>query len=104
MMKRSVTVEKEGDVVNETGCEWDAEKTVRNRHVGDRTGKVVTRYMVPARRRSANPKDEEQRKGLCHLCKGQGHIQRHCPKKTPDQPTRAANMKITPLVADQGIK
>jgi hypothetical protein len=43
-------------------------------------------YTIPVRRQLANPKDEERCKGLCHLCKRQGHIQRHCPKKTPDQP------------------
>ena len=44
-------------------------------------------YTIPARR-SPSPKDKERRKGLCHLCKKQGHIQRHCPKKTPEQPAR----------------
>ena len=66
--------------------------------------KIDKMYTIPVQRRSANPKNEERRKGLCHLCKRQGHIQRHCPKKTPDQPTQAANMKIAPLVADQGMK
>ena len=47
-------------------------------------------YVILARRQSANPKDEEKRKGLCHLCKGHGHIQRHCPKKTPEQPAHMA--------------
>jgi hypothetical protein len=61
-------------------------------------------YTIPARRRSPSPKDEERRKGLCHLCKEHGHIQRHCPKKTPEQPTRIAHAQITSLVADQGIK
>ena len=61
-------------------------------------------YTIPARRRTPSPKDEEKRKGLCHLCKEHGHIQRHCPKKTPEQPTRAASARTTPLVADQGIK
>ena len=28
--------------------------------------------------------DEERCRGLCHLCKQHGHIQRYCPKKTPD--------------------
>ena len=41
-------------------------------------------YTIPARRQTADPKDEEKRKGLCHLCKRHGHIQRHCPKKTPE--------------------
>jgi hypothetical protein len=41
-------------------------------------------YTIPARRQSPNSKDEERRKGLCHLCKGHGHIQRHCPKKIPE--------------------
>ena len=43
-------------------------------------------YTIPARRQTASPKDEERRKGLCHLCKEHGHIQRHCPKKAPKQP------------------
>ena len=61
-------------------------------------------YTIPARRRSASPKDEEKRKGLCHLCKRHGHIQRHCPKKTPERPARMASARTAPLVADQGIK
>ena len=61
-------------------------------------------YTIPARRRSLSPKDEEKRKGLCHLCKRHGHIQRHCPKKTPEQPARMASTQTVPLVADQGIK
>ena len=61
-------------------------------------------YTIPARRQSPNPKDEERRKGLCHLCKGHGHIQRHCPKKAPEQPARIAHTQIVPLVADQGMK
>ena len=61
-------------------------------------------YMIPARCQSPNPKDEEKRKGLCHLCKEHGHIQRHCPKKTPEQPTHIAHMRIVPQVVDQGIK
>ena len=61
-------------------------------------------YTIPARRQIASPKDEEKRKGLCHLCKKHGHIQRHCPEKTPEQPARAARMQTIPLVADQGMK
>ena len=61
-------------------------------------------YTIPARRRSPSLKDEEKRKGLCHLCKRHGHIQRHCPKKFPEQPARVARMPTIPLVADQGIK
>ena len=61
-------------------------------------------YTIPARRQSPGPKDEEKRKGLCHLCKGHGHIQRHCPKKTPEQPARVASTRTVPLVTDQGIK
>ena len=61
-------------------------------------------YTIPARRQTTSPKDEERRKGLCHLCKRHGHIQRHCPKKTPEQPARAASTRTVPLVADQGIK
>ena len=61
-------------------------------------------YTIPARRQSPSPKDEEKRKGLCHLCKRHGHIQRHCPKKISEQPARMANTRTIPLVADQGIK
>ena len=61
-------------------------------------------YTIPARRQPPKPKDEEKRKGLCHLCKGHGHIQRHCPKKTPEQPARIAHAQTIPLVTDQGMK
>ena len=61
-------------------------------------------YMIPARQQSPSPKDEERRKGLCHLCKRHRHIQRHCPKKTPEQPACIAHVQTVPLVADQGIK
>ena len=61
-------------------------------------------YMIPAHRQPPDPKDEEKRKGLCHLCKRHGHIQRHCPKKTPEQPVRIAHIQTVPLVADQGMK
>ena len=61
-------------------------------------------YTIPARRQSPSPKDEEKRKGLCHLCKRHGHIQRHCPKKTPVQSERIASTRIVPLREDQGIK
>jgi hypothetical protein len=61
-------------------------------------------YMIPARRQTTNPKDEERRKGLCHLCKEHGHIQRHCPKKTPEQPAQVASIQTVPLVTDQGMK
>ena len=61
-------------------------------------------YMIPARRQSPSPKDKEKRKGLCHLCKRQGHIQRQCPKKAPEQPARIARVQAIPLVADQGMK
>ena len=61
-------------------------------------------YTIPARRRSTSPKDEERRKGLCHLCKEHGHIQRHCPRKTSEQPARVASIQTIPLVADQGMK
>ena len=66
--------------------------------------KVDKMYTIPARRQSPSPKDEEKHKGLCHLCKKHGHIQRHCPKKTPEQPMRIAHIPTIPLVADQGIK
>ena len=59
---------------------------------------------IPVRRQPTNPKDEEKRKGLCHLCKEHRHIQRHCPKKTPEPPTRIANIQTIPLVTDQGKK
>ena len=61
-------------------------------------------YMIPARCQSPNPKDEEKRKGLCHLCKKHRHIQRHCPKKFPEQPARAASVRVVPPVVDQGMK
>ena len=61
-------------------------------------------YTIPARRQSPNPKDDERRKGLCHLCKRHGHIQRHCPKKTPERPARVASTQTAPLAADQGVK
>ena len=61
-------------------------------------------YTIPAQHRSTSPKDEERRKGLCHLCKGHGHIQRYCPKKTSKQPTRIASVQTVPLVTDQGMK
>ena len=61
-------------------------------------------YTIPARRQTPNPKDEERRKGLCHLCKRHGHIQRHCPKKTPTPPARAASTQITPPIADQVLR
>ena len=61
-------------------------------------------YTIPAQRQSPNPQDEERRKGLCHLCKRHGHIQRHCPKKTPKRSARIAHVQTIPLVADQGMK
>ena len=61
-------------------------------------------YTVPAQRQSPKPKDEERRKGLCHLCKRHGHIQRHCPKKVPEQPARAASAQTVPMAADRGMK
>ena len=61
-------------------------------------------YTIPVRCQTADPKDEEKHKGLCHLCKGHGHIQHHCPKKTPKQPARIAHARTIPLVADQGMK
>ena len=60
-------------------------------------------YTTPARR-STSPKDEERRKGLCHLCKRHGHIQRHCPKKATGQTERVASIQTIPLVTDQGMK
>ena len=61
-------------------------------------------YTIPARRHSPKPKDKERRKGLCHLCKRHGHIQRHCSEKFPEQPARAASVQTTPLVVDPGMK
>ena len=61
-------------------------------------------YTIPARRQSPKPKDEERRKGLCHLCKRHGHIQRHCPKKYPEQPAHVASTRTVPSVANQGGK
>ena len=61
-------------------------------------------YTIPARRQPPSPKDEERRKGLCHLCKRHGHIQRHCPKKTTEQPARVASARAIPPVAAQGMK
>jgi hypothetical protein len=61
-------------------------------------------YTIPARRQSPNLKDDKRHKGLCHLCKRHGHIQRHCPKKTPERPVRVANTRAVSLVADQGMK
>ena len=61
-------------------------------------------YTILARRQSPSPKDEERRKGLCHLCKRHRHIQRHCPKKTPERPARIAHTRTVPPVADQGMK
>ena len=61
-------------------------------------------YTIPARRQSLSPKDDERRKGLCHLCKRHGHIQRHCPKKIPERPACAASTRAVPLVTDQGMK
>ena len=60
-------------------------------------------YTIPTQR-SASPKDEERHRGLCHLCKRHGHIQRHCPEKTPKQPAHLAHVQAVPLVTDQGTK
>ena len=57
-------------------------------------------YTTPAQRRSISPKDEERRKGLCHLCKEHGHIQHHCSRKTSKQPARAASIQTVPLCYD----
>jgi Retrotransposon gag protein len=59
---------------------------------------------IPTRHQPPKPKDEERCRGLCHLCKRHGHIQRYCPKKTPEQPARVASTRTVPRVADQGIK
>jgi hypothetical protein len=61
-------------------------------------------YTIPTQRPPSQKKNEERRKGLCHLCKKHGHIQRHCPKKTPEQPARVASAQTVPLIADQGMK
>ena len=39
-------------------------------------------YTIPMRRTTS---EEERHRGLCHLCKQHGHIQRHCPRKTTDR-------------------
>ena len=65
--------------------------------------KIDKMYTIPAQR-STSPKEEERQKGLCHLCKGYGHIQRYCPRKTPEPPAHAASMKIGPPTSDQGVK
>jgi hypothetical protein len=61
-------------------------------------------YTIPARHQPTNSKDEERRKGLCHLCKEHRHIQRHCPKKTPEPPARIMSIQTIPLATDQGMK
>ena len=61
-------------------------------------------YTIPAQRRPTSPQDEERHKGLCHLCKEHGHIQRYCPKKTFEQPAHVASTNIVPLITDQGMK
>ena len=68
------------------------------------TMEIDKMYTIPARCRSPNPKDEERRKGLCHLCKRHRHIQCHCPKKTREQPVQTTSIQTAPLIADQGIK
>ena len=45
-------------------------------------------YTIPAQRQPTSPKNEERRKGLCHLCKRHGHIQCQCPRKLPEPPAR----------------
>ena len=61
-------------------------------------------YTIPARRQPINLKDEEKRRGLCHLCKRQGHIQRYCPEKISEPPARMASTHAIPLVVDQKMK
>ena len=39
-------------------------------------------YTIPMQRTTS---EEERHRGLCHLCKQHGHIQRHCPRKTTDR-------------------
>ena len=39
-------------------------------------------YTVPMRQTTS---EEERCRGLCHLCKQRGHIQRHCSRKTPNR-------------------
>ena len=68
------------------------------------TMEIDKMYTIPTRRRPTSPKDEERRKGLCHLCKRHGHIQRHCPKKGPEQPAWVASIQTTHPFADQWIK
>ena len=64
-------------------------------------------YTIPAQRELKTLKDTEWQRGLCHLCKGQGHIQHYCPKKAIEALVpimHAKVMKVSPLVSDQGLK
>ena len=64
-------------------------------------------YMIPAQWKLKMQKDIKWHQGLCHLCKGQGHIQCYCSKKVIEALMPIMHMKaatISPLVADQGLK
>ena len=50
-------------------------------------------YTIPMRRTTS---EEERRRGLCHLCKQHGHIQRHCPRKTTDRTAAARTFPMPP--------
>ena len=50
-------------------------------------------YTIPMRRTMS---EEERRRGLCHLCKQRGHIQQHCPSKTPDRAAAACTFPAPP--------
>ena len=64
-------------------------------------------YTIPIRHTFKTQKDTKQQQGLCHLCKGQGHIQQYCPKKVIEALTSIMHVKamtISSMVADQGLK
>ena len=50
-------------------------------------------YMIPMRQTTS---EEEQRRGLCHLCKQHGHIQRYCPRKTTDRAAATCTFPAPP--------
>ena len=69
--------------------------------------KINKVYTIPTQQNPKTQKDNEQQQGLCHLSKGQGHIQHYCPKKVINMLASIMHMKaamVGPLVADQGLK
>ena len=48
---------------------------------------------IPMRRTTS---DEERRRGLCHLCKERGHVQRHCPRKITDRVAATRTLPAPP--------